>query len=159
MTPAVRQILFDGWRKGAGLWLDFANDRYFQQGVGSGIGLVSVSRASTGTDLLPSSPAGASYLTFAANTPRRSALAGGLLVEEARAQISAFPTAPQNETITIGSTGTYTLWVNGSGSATVAAGTAVGTGFGAATNGTPVIFAISSTGSVTWRGMMPMPGR
>lgn len=148
MTPAVRQILSESWRKGAGLWLDFANDRYFQQGVGSGIDLISVSRASIGTDLLPSSPSGASYLTFAANTPRRSALAGGLLVEEARTQLSAFPAAPQNETITIGATGTYTLWVNGSGSAAVAAGTAVGSGFGTATNGTPVVFAISSTGTV-----------
>lgn len=148
MTPAVRQILADSWRKGAGLRLDFANDRYFQQGVGSGIDLISVSRASTGTDLLPSSPSGASYLTFAANTPRRSALAGGLLVEEARTQLSAFPAAPQNETITIGATGTYTLWVNGSGSAAVAAGTAVGSGFGTATNGTPVVFAISTIGTV-----------
>lgn len=148
MTPAVRSLLFDSWRRGAGVALDFVNDRYSQQGVGSGIGLISVSRASTGTDLLPSSPSGAPYLTFAANTPRRSGALGGLLVEGARTQLSAFPTAPQNETITIGSTGTYTLWVNGSGSAAVAAGTAVGSGFGTATNGAPVVFTISSTGTV-----------
>jgi hypothetical protein len=56
--------------------------------------------------------------------------------------------APADETVTLG-TGTFTLAVWGSGSVTVAAGTAAGTGFGAASAGSPVTFAISGAGTVS----------
>jgi len=46
-------------------------------------------------------------------------------------------------------TGTFTLSVYGSAAVTVAAGTAVGSGFGQATEGSPVTFSLSATGTIT----------
>src|SRR6185295_3600475 len=46
-------------------------------------------------------------------------------------------------------TGAYTLWVNGTGTATSSAGTAVGTGFGVASQGVVNNFTLTGAGTVT----------
>jgi hypothetical protein len=73
----------------------------------------------------------------------------GLSVEEIRTNVLLNSTAPVTQTTASLGTGTYTLWVNGSGSATSSAGTATITGAGAATNGTPNVFAVTVAGTVT----------
>ena len=50
--------------------------------------------------------------------------------------------------LTAGDTGDYTLWVEGTAAVTVAAGTATGTGFGQATEGSPVTFNLTGAGTV-----------
>jgi len=58
---------------------------------------------------------------------------------------------PATQNITL-ATGTFTCWLDGVGgdSITTAAGTAVGTGFGAATPGTPNVMTITTGGSVSF---------
>lgn len=149
MRPAIRQILLGGrpgWvMPGASVDLDFANGRYYG---GSLDALVSLSRASSATSLLPTSAAAASYLTFASGMP---AIVRGLgqLIYEARTNLLLNSTAPVTQTTGSLATGTYTLWVNGSGSAAVSAGTATITGAGTATNGSPVTFVVTVAGTVT----------
>lgn len=102
-------------------------------------------RTGTATDLLPSSVSGAAYNSFGANEIRETA--GGILTEASRQNSALNSATPASQTITL-ATGTFTLWVNGSGSCEVAANTAVGSGFGTATHGNPITFAISSGGTV-----------
>lgn len=130
---------------GAMIDMDFANSLYYG---GTLAGLLSISRASSGTDLLPTSASGASYNTFGNNTLRVTA-AKGLLIEESRTNLFLNSTAPATQDITLSATGNYTLWVNGSGSAAIAAGTATITGAGTATNGSPVTINCTATGTVT----------
>lgn len=59
------------------------------------------------------------------------------------------PTTPATQTRTL-SAGTYTLSISGTGSITSSAGTAVGSGFGAATDGTPNTFVVSTGGTVVF---------
>jgi hypothetical protein len=73
----------------------------------------------------------------------------GLLIEEARTNSLLNSGAPATQTTASLATGTYTLWIVGTGSATSSAGTAVGTGFGAATAGTPNVITITTAGTVT----------
>jgi hypothetical protein len=114
--------------------MDFANQQYYGC---SPTGCLSISRASSGTNLLPSSASGFSYSTLGTNVLRITPTLG-LLIEEPRTNQLLNSTAPA--TLTTGSlaNGTYTLWVNGSGSATMSAGTATGCGTGTATNGIAV---------------------
>lgn len=72
----------------------------------------------------------------------------GLYANGQFVQSAANWNAPANETISLG-TGTFTLTVWGSGSIAVAAGTATGSGFGAASEGSPVTFALSGAGTVS----------
>lgn len=130
---------------GAGLDFNFSNGLYF----GGGPSSLTVTRASTNaTDLLTTSASGYAYQTYGANLPRLSPNSGGLLVEEARTQLLAAPTVPATQTTASLGANTYTLWVNGSGSATSSAGTATITGAGVATNGTPNIFTVTVAGTV-----------
>jgi len=102
---------------------------------------------SNATDLLPTSASGASYNTFAANTLR---LTSGLgwLIEEPRINYLLNSTVPATQTTQSLATGTYTLWVNGSGTATPSGGTATITGAAAASNGSPNTFVVTVTGTV-----------
>jgi hypothetical protein len=90
--------------------------------------------------------------TAAINVPRfdytASGVLLGLLIEEQRTNSFLNSGAPATQSVTL-TAGTYTLWMEGGGSIAVAAGTAVGTGFGTASNGTPVTFTISTGGTVT----------
>lgn len=78
----------------------------------------------------------------------------GIKVEGPSTNLFLNSTAPVTQTITL-TTGTHILWVEGSGTMTVAAGTAVGTGFGSATGGAKgtygsfVKFNITTAGTVT----------
>lgn len=131
------------WPAGSSFALDFKNGRYNGGSLNS---LMSVSRASNATDLLPSSPSGYAYNTYGSNVLAVSPSVG-LLDFEARTNLFLNPTAPVTQTITV-ATGSNTLWVNGSGSATIAAGTATITGAGTAVNGAPVVINCTVAGTV-----------
>ena len=107
---------------------------------------ITVTRAQTvnTTDLLPTSPVGYAYQTFAANTPRITPLLG-LLSEGSRTNALINSTAPATQTVAV-AVGNDTLWVNGAGSATISPGTATGCA-GTATQGNPVTVAISAAGT------------
>lgn len=79
-----------------------------------------------------------------------AALLKGVLIEEARTNSFLNSTVPASHTSPSLATGTYTLWVEGSGSMAVAAGTATGSGFGTAAAGNPVTFTITGAGTVTF---------
>lgn len=130
---------------GAAIGMDFAKNRYFG---GTASSLLTISRASNATDLLPSSASGYAYNTYSSNVLVISPSVG-LLCFESRTNLFLNSTAPATQTITLSATGNYTLWVNGSGSAAIAAGTATITGAGTATNGSPVTINCTATGTVT----------
>lgn len=79
----------------------------------------------------------------------------GLLMEGQRTNFLLNSLAPVTQTVVILATGTFTAWMEGSGSITTAAGTAIGAGFGVATNsalgtyGSYNTFTISTVGTVT----------
>lgn len=73
----------------------------------------------------------------------------GLVAEGQRTQYLGVTGTPATQTTASLGTGTYTLWVVGSGSATSSAGTATITGGGAATAGTPNVFTVTGAGTVT----------
>lgn len=104
-------------------------------------------RNSTATDGLYTDLPGTSYNTFGINVPRVSSR--GVLVENAMANFLINSDAPVTQTTASLAIGTYCLWCIGTGSATSSAGTAVGTGFGAATPGVPNIISITTAGTVT----------
>lgn len=133
--------------------IDFADGRYFQVGQPAGAALsqlLTVTRAQTGsytTNLLPTAAIGFPYATFAANIPRLLPGAG-LISEEARTNLLLNSTTPVTQTTASLGIGTYTLWVNGSGTATPSAGTATISGASAASNGAPNTFTVSVAGTV-----------
>jgi len=103
------------------------------------------SRAGPATDLLPSSPNGYAYSNYGSDVLR--VLDTGFLLEGARENLFLDSTSPASQSIAV-ATGDHTLWVNGDGSIACAAGTAVGTGFGTASQGSPVTFNITGAGTV-----------
>ena len=116
---------------------------------GTAASFLTVARTQTGntTDLLPSSPPTpvASIKQFAANTARITP-GQGLLLEGQRTALLLNSTAPATQTTGSMAVGTYTLWVNGSGSAAVSAGTGVGCS-GTASQGTPATVTITTAGT------------
>lgn len=133
------------WAPGAAFAIDFKNGRV--HGGGAIGDLIEFSRSSEQSDLMPAAEANAAYTVFAAGvlplTPGR-----GVTVEEARSNLCANPTVPASQTITLASTGTYVLWVNGAGSATLAANTATINAGGTASNGNWLTFSCTATGTV-----------
>jgi len=132
---------------GASADLDFVHGRAWAGGAASPSSLIACTRASAGM----AQKANGGWATFAANAPRITDQ--GLLAEESRTNLFLNSAAPVTQTITLSATGSYTLSVWGvSGSATVAAGTATGTGFGAvgaAVTGGRLTFSITATGTIT----------
>jgi hypothetical protein len=126
--------------------LDFYADKYVG---GTLTGLVQVTRASAGTDLLWTSPVGATYTSYTNNVLRQKA-GQGLLSETTRTERFLNSTAPATQTITLTAASTYVVWMNGTGSITVAAGTAVATGFGVCTQGNPLVIVVTGTGTATF---------
>lgn len=126
--------------------LDFASQRYF----GAALGSTTYARAGTATDLLSTSPAGAAFNTFGPNvirlTPGR-----GVLIEAGRTNFLVNSTAPATQTTGSLSTGTYELWVNGSGNiadtVTMSSGSGTGCGAGVASQGSPVVFTMTVAGT------------
>lgn len=72
------------------------------------------------------------------------------LVEGQRTNNFINSSAPVTQTTPSLSVGTYTIWMEGTGTATVSAGTATITGAGAASNGVPVTFQVTVAGTVTY---------
>jgi hypothetical protein len=142
-----------GWvMRGAALDLNFASGMGWQQGIGIRpvAQLITATRnggSAPETTLLPSSPSGASYQSFANGTP--AIIPGvGLLNYEPRTNYLLNSTAPATQTTASLAAGVYTGWMNGAGSVAFSAGTAVGTGFGAATQGNQVQITITTAGTV-----------
>lgn len=73
----------------------------------------------------------------------------GLLVERSNTNFLLNSLAPATQTTQVLSTGTYTLSVEGSGSASVAGNTATIAGGGTATEGNSITFQITALGSLT----------
>jgi hypothetical protein len=130
---------------GAAVDLNFSISQYYGCSLSS---CLSLTRASSKTNLLPTSASGYAYSTFGSGV---LAITSGLgvLIEEARTNQLLNSTAPATQTTASLATGTYTLWVNGSGSATMSSGTGTGCGTGAASQGTVVTFTITVTGTCT----------
>lgn len=68
--------------------------------------------------------------------------------DEAKTQYLGVTGTPATQTTSSLGTGAYVLWIEGSGSATVSAGTATITGAGAAVEGTPKQFTVTGAGTV-----------
>ena len=148
LTSGQEAVLFGkpGWvLPGATLDLNFSTGQYYTPGVS---GVLTNSRASVATTLLPTSVQGAAYVTVGSNV-NRIVPGLGLLVEESRTNYLLNSAAPATQTTGSLGTGTYVLWVNGSGNATMSAGTAIGCGSGVATQGTPVNVVITVAGTCT----------
>jgi hypothetical protein len=137
---------------------NFADGTYRQTGVpacASFATCVTFTRAQTGvgmltTNLVYASPSGFAYTTYAADVPR-VVPGGGILIEGQSVNRLLNSAVPATQTTASLATGTYALWVNGTGSAQATAGTAVGTGFGGtpASQGAFKAFTITSAGTVT----------
>jgi hypothetical protein len=134
----------------ATLDLDMVNNRGWVQGRGLVLpaNVLTTTRASQISSLLPTSASGASYLTFASGAP---ALVPGVGLQSYKGITNLLlnSTAPVTQTTASLGTGTYTLWVNGSGSATPSGATATITGAASATNGSPNTFTVTVAGTVT----------
>lgn len=134
-----------GWvSPGATVDMDFANGLYFG---GTPATLLSVSRASSATDLVPSSASGYAYNTFGNNVLPVSPTFGAPPFA-ARTNVLLNSAVPVTQTTASLATGTYTNWVNGPGSALVSGGTATITGAAPATNGSPNTFNVTVAGTV-----------
>lgn len=72
----------------------------------------------------------------------------GYTDEDSVANLVLQSDAPASQTVSLSTTGYYTLWVEGAGSCAIAANTAAGTGFGTATDGVPVAVNITAAGTV-----------
>lgn len=120
--------------------LNFVSNQY----LGGGPSGLTNTRSTTATDLIYTDPAGYSYNTYAAGVsvirPGK-----GLLVFEARTNFLLNSAAPATQTTGTLANGTYVLWVNGSGSATMSSGTATGCGTGVSTQGNPLTFTLTGT--------------
>jgi hypothetical protein len=115
----------------------------------STLGGMTFARASTATDSIYTDAAGSSYNTFPNDTPRFSATWGLLSETQTRTNYLLNSTAPATQTTSSLAVANHALWVIGTGSATVTAGTGVATGLGTATPGTPLIFAVTTAGTFT----------
>lgn len=130
---------------GAAIDLDFANGRYFGGSLAS---LLSITRASNATDLLPTSASGYVYNTYSSNVLTVSPTFG-LLIFETRTNQLLNSNAPATQTTGSLGTGTWTLWCNGTGSVLPSGGTATITGAASASNGSPNTFVVTVAGTVT----------
>jgi len=109
---------------------------------------ITYSRAGTATDGSYLDAAGSTYNTYAANVPRINSR--GLLLEFGVTNYLLNSDAPATQTTASLAVGNnYCLWVVGTGSAAVTAGTATITGAGTATAGTYDLFNVTVAGTVT----------
>ena len=91
--PGLKNLIVPSYYPEPDIDMNFLQGLYY----GTALSGLTVSRASLGTDLLPTSPAGASYNTFANNIARITP-GVGLLIEEARTNYLLNSTAPQTQT-------------------------------------------------------------
>lgn len=133
------------WLAGSTIDLWFSQSKYFDSAVGDGVPVtnyLSISRASTGY----AKNSSGTWISFGNDTLRITDL--GLLIEGSRTNNLLNSEAPATQTTASLGTGSYTLWVEGSGSATPTGGTATITGGGAATAGSPNTFTVTVAGTV-----------
>lgn len=113
---------------------------------------ITFTRADAATCATYRDPAGVRQ-TAAANVARFDHTAAGvplgLLIEESRTNYLLNSQVPATQTTGALGTGTYTLWIEGSGSVAVTAGTATLAGNGIATEGSPDTFTVDVAGTVT----------
>lgn len=115
----------------------------------STLGGMTFARASGATDSLYTDAAGSSYNTFTNDQPRFSATWGLLNEPQARTNYLFNSAAPATQTTPSLAVANHALWVIGTGSATITAGTGVATGLGTATPGTPLLFSVTTAGTFT----------
>lgn len=106
-------------------------------------------RNSVATDSLYTDAAGSSYNTFAINQPRFLGASGMIVEIVGRTNYLSNSAAPVTQTTGSVPTGNKVLWVIGTGSATITAGTGVATGLGTATPGVPLFFNVTTAGTFT----------
>lgn len=140
LGPILPDIAIN-WTLSAGVWRKGHPGLITPTALG-----ITTSRASNATNLLPTSPSGFAYSTFGSGVTVQTLL--GRQTYQAATNLFLNSTAPVTQTITLSATGSYTLWVNGPGSATIAAGTATITGAGTATNGSPATINCTVAGTV-----------
>ena len=110
---------------------------------------VVLTRTTVATSGLWTDAPGSSYTSYAIDEARVGQADGmGLLIEGTRVNRFRNSAAPANHTTPSIPTGTYTVWMIGTGTLTVAANTAVGTGFGSVTAGSLLTVVISTAGTV-----------
>ncbi len=144
ITGATSFVPFNVGGTAATLDMDFRAGGY----VGAQPTDLTVTRTGISTSGLSTDATGSSYTAFAPNTARIVS-GSGIRIEESRTQYLGVTDTPATQTTASLGTGTYTLWVVGSGTATSSAGTATITGGGAATAGTPNTFTVTVAGTVT----------
>lgn len=138
VSPASGLISF-----GFTIDFDFANGVYF----GGDLTSLTFTRATVATDLFPSSASGASFNTYSSGQMR--IIPGvGLIIERQTTNLLLNSGTPATQTTASLATGTYTLWVNGSGNATVSAGTATINAGGTASQGSEYTFSVTVAGTV-----------
>lgn len=125
---------------GAAIDLYFSGNQIYPSGAFSDY--LSCSRASDG---YAKNSAG-TWVQFSSNVLRITDL--GLLSEDSRTNYLLQSESPATQTTGSLATGSYTLWVEGSGSALASAGTATITGAASATEGSPNTFQVTSAGTV-----------
>jgi hypothetical protein len=134
--------LVDWILSGASVDLDFANNRFFGSSGGSVSSYLSVVRAS----IANAKNSTGAWVQFPVNTLRITDL--GLLIENAGTNYLLQSETPATQTTASLGTGSYTLWVEGSGSALASGGSATITGAASATAGSPDTFNVTVAGTV-----------
>jgi hypothetical protein len=104
-------------------------------------------RPGVATDSVHTDAAGTAVVTTSDGLPRLTNR--GFLTDYAHRNQLLNAATPITRTTGSLSNGVYTLWVNGTGSATTSAGTATASGYGTATNGVPNIITVTNAGTVT----------
>jgi hypothetical protein len=103
-------------------------------------------RASTATDSHWTDAPGSSYNTYGNDVPRFHPF-GMVFESAAHTNYLLNNTSPATQTVTLTNTWACVLWVIGTGSATVTAGTGAATGLGTAVAGTPLYFTVTTSGT------------
>lgn len=153
-VTGTRRVLVGGsipaWvTPGAVIDMNFATGQYFGCTPAT---CLSLTRALSETNLLPSSPSGFAYTTYGNN--QFAFTANGPVIFGTRTNQLLNSTAPATQTTGALAATAQTLWVNGSGSAALSNGTATGCA-GTATNGSPVTFTpTAGTCTVTVTGSL-----
>lgn len=134
------------WLSGASIDMDFRRGLYYDSSTPNpraATDFLSCSRASIGY----AKTSTGTWTAFASNELRITDL--GFLNEESRTNYLLNSDAPATQTTGSLGTGSYTLWVEGSGSALVSAGSAAITGAASATQDNPDTFTVTGAGTVT----------
>lgn len=145
-NPGAPAWVLPGFAANGGIDCYFAKALYYPSAAACALTVTRATTNGTATDLLPTSLAGASFNAFGNNVARLTP-GVGILIEEARSNFLTNSTAPATQTTGSLNTGTYTLWVNGPGSAIGTAGTGVGCPVTTATQGSPISFTITVAGT------------